>query len=89
MVIPAAAPQIAVGLRASLSIALILMVISEMVASTNGLGYFVLQAQRTFRLDDMWAGILMLGIVGFSLNALFVAAERRVLVWHRGMRAGK
>ena len=69
VVIPAAAPQIAVGLRASLSIALILMVISEMVASTNGLGYFVLQAQRTFRLDDMWAGILMLGIVGFALNA--------------------
>ncbi len=87
VVIPAAAPQIAVGLRASLSIALILMVISEMVASTNGLGYFVLQAQRTFRLDDMWAGILMLGIVGFALNALFVAGERRVLAWHRGMRA--
>ncbi len=40
-----------------------------------------------FPLDDMWAGILMLGIVGFSLNALFVAAERRVLAWHRGMRA--
>jgi ABC-type nitrate/sulfonate/bicarbonate transport system permease component len=63
------------------------MVISEMVASTNGLGYFVLQAQRTFRLDDMWAGILMLGIVGFALNALFVALERRALAWHRGMRA--
>ena len=35
----------------------------------------------------MWAGILMLGIVGFALNALFVAGERRVLAWHRGIRA--
>ena len=48
VVIPAAVPQIAVGLRGSPSRS-ILMVISEMVASTNGLGYFVLQAQRTFR----------------------------------------
>jgi ABC-type nitrate/sulfonate/bicarbonate transport system permease component len=86
VVMPAASPQIVAGLRASLSIALILMVISEMVASTNGLGYFVLQSQRAFRIPEMWAGILVLGIVGLALNLLFVSGERRVLAWHRGMR---
>ena len=49
VILPAAAPQIFAGMRTSLSLALILMVISEMVASTNGIGYFVLQSQRIVR----------------------------------------
>lgn len=87
LTLPAAAPQIFAGMRTSLSLALILMVISEMVASTNGIGYFVLQSQRTFAIPEMWSGILLLGILGYALNAIFVLAERRVLRWHRGARA--
>ncbi len=87
VVVPAALPQVFAGVRASLSIALILMVISEMVASTNGLGYFVLQSQRTFAIPEMWSGILLLGLVGYSLNAAFLVVEKRVLHWHRGARA--
>ena len=85
--LPAAAPQIFAGMRTALSLALILMVISEMVASTNGIGYFVLQAQRSFAIPEMWSGILLLGILGYVLNALFLLVERRVLRWHRGARA--
>jgi ABC-type nitrate/sulfonate/bicarbonate transport system permease component len=85
--LPAAAPQIFAGMRTALSLALILMVISEMVASTNGIGYFVLQAQRSFAIPEMWSGILLLGILGYVLNAVFLLAERRVLRWHRGSRA--
>ena len=48
-----------------LSLALILMVICEMVASTNGIGYFVLQSQRSFAIPEMWSGILLLGILGY------------------------
>ena len=59
--LPAAAPQIFAGMRTSLSLALILMVISEMVACTNGIGYFVLQSQRSFAIPEMWSGILLLG----------------------------
>ena len=66
--LPAASPQIFAGMRTSLSLALILMVISEMVASTNGIGYFVLQSQRTFAIPEMWSGILLLGILGYVLN---------------------
>jgi ABC-type nitrate/sulfonate/bicarbonate transport system permease component len=87
VMLPAASPQIFAGMRTSLSLALILMVISEMVASTNGIGYFVLQSQRSFAIPEMWSGILLLGILGYVLNAAFVLIERRVLRWHRGARA--
>jgi ABC-type nitrate/sulfonate/bicarbonate transport system permease component len=87
VMLPAASPQIFAGMRTSLSLALILMVISEMVASTNGIGYFVLQSQRTFAIPEMWSGILLLGILGYTLNGVFVLIERRVLRWHRGARA--
>jgi ABC-type nitrate/sulfonate/bicarbonate transport system permease component len=87
VMLPAATPQIFAGMRTSLSLALILMVISEMVASTNGIGYFVLQSQRTFAIPEMWSGILLLGILGYVLNGGFMLIERRVLRWHRGARA--
>jgi ABC-type nitrate/sulfonate/bicarbonate transport system permease component len=87
VMLPAASPQIFAGMRTSLSLALIMMVISEMVASTNGIGYFVLQSQRTFAIPEMWSGILLLGILGYALNGIFVLVERRVLRWHRGARA--
>jgi ABC-type nitrate/sulfonate/bicarbonate transport system permease component len=87
VVLPAAAPQIAAGMRTSLSLSLILMVISEMVASTNGIGYFVLQSQRSFAITAMWSGILLLGVLGYLFNAVFTLVERRVLAWHFGARA--
>jgi ABC-type nitrate/sulfonate/bicarbonate transport system permease component len=87
VILPAAAPQVFAGMRTSLSLALILMVISEMVASTNGIGYFVLQSQRSFDMPEMWSGILLLGLLGYGLNAVFMIVERRVLRWHRGARA--
>jgi ABC-type nitrate/sulfonate/bicarbonate transport system permease component len=87
VVLPAALPQIFAGMRTSLSLAVILMVISEMVASTNGIGYFVLQSQRTFAIPEMWSGIILLGLLGFALNVLFGVVEARVLRWHRGARS--
>jgi ABC-type nitrate/sulfonate/bicarbonate transport system permease component len=87
VVLPAAAPQIFAGMRTSLSLALILMVISEMVASSNGIGYFVLQSQRSFAIPEMWSGIILLGILGYAFNAVFLLLERRTLAWHRGARA--
>ncbi len=87
IILPAASPQIFAGMRTSLSLALILMVISEMVASTNGIGFFVLQSQRSFAIPEMWSGILLLGLLGYLLNVAFVLIERRVLAWHRGARA--
>lgn len=83
----AASPQIVAGMQASLPLALIMMVVSEMIGANNGIGYFIIQAQRTFALADMWSGIILLGVLGYILNALFQMCERRVLSWHIGARA--
>ncbi len=89
VVIPACAPQIATGLRVSLPIMLILVVISEMVGSTDGIGYFVLDSQRRFRVAHMYAGMLTLALLGYTLNQLFNLIHRLVLPWQRGMMLSK
>jgi ABC-type nitrate/sulfonate/bicarbonate transport system permease component len=84
IVLPSAAPKIFAGLRVSLSIAVILMVISELYATVNGVGFELVQAQRSFRTLDVWAIIVLLGIIGYMLNAILAAIEGHVLSWHRG-----
>jgi NitT/TauT family transport system permease protein len=84
IVLPAASPYIFTGMRVSLAVALIVMVISEMVAASSGIGFFILSAQRGFKIREMFAGVLTLAIVGYVLNRLFVAIENRVLAWHYG-----
>lgn len=79
IVLPSAAPRVFAGLRVSLSIAVILMVISEMTATTSGLGFELVQAQRSFRTLDVWATIMMIGLLGAVLNGALAITERRVL----------
>jgi ABC-type nitrate/sulfonate/bicarbonate transport system permease component len=86
IILPAAMPKIFAGVRVSLSLAVILMVVSELVAATNGIGYRILNAQIMFMLTDMWCGIVLLALIGHTLNALFLKVEHRVLNWHRGAR---
>lgn len=81
VVLPAALPKIFAGLRVSLSLALVLMVISELVGSTNGIGYQLVFSQRQFEFPPMWAGIVLLGVLGYTLNTLLLAVERRALSW--------
>ncbi|MBI5439867.1 MAG: ABC transporter permease subunit [Deltaproteobacteria bacterium] len=85
IIIPAASPQVFAGARTSLAIGVILILVSEMVGADRGIGYFVLAAQRSFSIPEMWSGILALGIVGYLLNNLFRLVEARALGWHRGM----
>ena len=85
VILPACSPQIMTGLRVSLPIMLILVVISEMVGSTDGIGYFVLDSQRRFRVAQMYAGMLALAILGYTLNQLFNFLARLLLPWHWGM----
>jgi len=87
IILPSASPKIFAGLRISLSIAVILMVISEMVGAVNGVGFELIQAQRGFRTLDVWATLLLLGLLGYVLNAVLGMIERHVLRWHRGAMA--
>jgi ABC-type nitrate/sulfonate/bicarbonate transport system permease component len=89
VILPACSPQIATGLRVSLPIMLILVVISEMVGSTDGIGYFILDSQRRFRVPQMYAGMLALAILGYVLNQLFNLIGKRLLPWHGAMKRGE
>ncbi len=86
IILPAAMPKIFGGMRVSLALAVILMVISELVASTNGIGYGIQNAQLMFLLTDMWCGVVLLAVLGSTLNWLFLKFEHRALEWHRGAR---
>lgn len=88
VMVPGALPHIFAGLRTGLQVAILLMVVSEMIASTGGIGFYVLQSQQQFAIPEMWAGMLLLGFLGYVLNLLFVVVERRILHWYfatRGM----
>jgi ABC-type nitrate/sulfonate/bicarbonate transport system permease component len=87
IILPAASPKIFAGMRVSLALAVILMVVSELVASTNGIGYRIQNAQIMFILTDMWCGIALLALLGYTLNWLFLKLENWLLAWHRGARA--
>jgi len=83
VMVPAAAPYIMTGLRVALAIALILTVISEMIGATSGIGYFILDSQRSFRIPQMYAGMLVLALLGYLLNRAFLLADARLLAWYR------
>ena len=87
IVLPAAFPQISAGMRTSLSLAVIIMVVAEYFSSTSGVGYVLLISKNTFQLGPMWAAILLIGVIGYVLNLAYLLAERRLLAWHRGWRA--
>lgn len=80
--LPGAAPRISSGMRTSLSLAIAVTLISEMVASTNGVGAFTIRAQRQFDSAAMWSAIILLGLLGYLLNLAYSALERLVLRWH-------
>lgn len=89
LVLRSASPQIMTGARQALPIGIILMVISEMWAANEGIGFTVVQFQRSFQYPEMWSGVIMLGLLGVALSLLFRYAERRVLGWYHGIRAGQ
>jgi ABC-type nitrate/sulfonate/bicarbonate transport system permease component len=87
IVLPAAMPQIAAGMRISLALAVIIMVVSEYFSSTSGVGYVLLISKNTFQMGPMWAAIVLIGVLGYLLGLAFALAERYFLAWHRGWRA--
>lgn len=84
IVLPGAAPKIFAGIRTSMAFSLILMIISELQKSTNGLGYLLVESQRSFDYSTFFAVLIVLVIVGVVFNLIFLSIERKVLAWHRG-----
>jgi ABC-type nitrate/sulfonate/bicarbonate transport system permease component len=87
IILPSASPKIFAGLRLALGLALVMMIISEFVGSTDGIGREMLEAQQNTDILEMWGIILLLGLLGIILNALLSLLEHRVLAWQ--VNAGK
>jgi ABC-type nitrate/sulfonate/bicarbonate transport system permease component len=85
VLLPAASPQIFAGLRVTLQLSIILIVVAEMFASTAGIGFYVLNSQQLFAIPETWAGTILLGMLGYVATLAFVLVERRVLAWHHGL----
>lgn len=82
VIFPEALPQIFVGLRTAVSIALILVVVTEMfIGTTVGLGFRIYNAQLVYRTSEMYAIILLTGLVGYFLNKIFAIIEKKLVHW--------
>jgi ABC-type nitrate/sulfonate/bicarbonate transport system permease component len=87
VVVPAALPYIVSGLRISLASSIIIVTVTEMLASFKGLGCFIMETYNAYRIPLMYSGIITIGIVGYGLNRLFLIIEGRVMAWHKGWTA--
>src|ERR1051325_1877521 len=77
-----ALPQIFVGMRTALSLAVVVVVVTEMFIGTNwGIGHRIFESQLTYRVPEMYASIIIAGLIGYSLNKAFVGLERRFVHW--------
>lgn len=87
VVLPGASPQILAGARISVSLGVVLIIASEYVASTHGIGYVQLQSERTFAIPELWASLVLLGLLGYVSNLAFRVVENRLLRWYIGLRS--
>jgi ABC-type nitrate/sulfonate/bicarbonate transport system permease component len=81
IILPAATPYIFAGMRVALGLALLMTILSEMLAGTGGLGFLVLENQRAFRIRQMYAWLVILALVGLAINAIMTIAERKLVPW--------
>ena len=88
IILPAALPHILTGMRISLGLALVVSVVAEMISGNSGIGYFILNMQRIFRVPEMFAGIFTLGVLGYLINVGFLQVERYFLRWRGTRQAG-
>ena len=81
VILPASLPLILTGMRIGLGLGLILVTTAEMMAGTGGVGYLIIDMQRSFRVQNMYAWIVILALLGYALNALFLKLEHRATHW--------
>ncbi len=79
--LPSAMPDILAGMRVGLTIALILTVVGEMLASRPGLGQAILLAARSYQSADLYAGVILLGAIGYVSAMALTMVEQKLLRW--------
>ena len=78
VILPAAAPTILTGMRISMGIAWLVIVAAEMLVGGTGIGYFVWNEWNNLSLPNVIFAVLMIGLVGMALDALFARAQKAV-----------
>ncbi|MGQ0545969.1 MAG: ABC transporter permease, partial [Betaproteobacteria bacterium] len=81
VIIPGALPEIFTGLRISLAISLLAIVAAELVAADKGLGFYILDSERTFHTVGVFVGIVTIAVIGFTLDLLVRKLWRRLMPW--------
>lgn len=79
VLLPSIAPRLLGAGRAALSLSILIMVVSEMVGASSGIGAVTLLSQQSFQYSTMWAGMVMVAVLGIGLNALYLMFERPML----------
>jgi len=87
VIIPAACPYIVSGLRVSLGTSIIIVTVTEMLASYKGLGFFIMESYGAYLIPKMYSGVIVVGVIGYGLNRLFLEVEDHFMAWHKGWTA--
>jgi NitT/TauT family transport system permease protein len=85
VILPAAMPFILSGVRIGIGTAFLVVIVAEMIAVNNGLGYRILEAREYFWTDKIIAGMFSIGLIGLSIDLAMDKLNRHLLRWHRGM----
>lgn len=81
VILPASMPHVLTGIRTTTSISWALVVAAELVGAQQGLGYMIMDAATFFKIPDIYIGILLIGLIGFVLEAIVRQVENRLLHW--------
>jgi ABC-type nitrate/sulfonate/bicarbonate transport system permease component len=82
IIFPLTLPHIFMGFRVGLIVSLIVVFLSEMIASAEGLGHLMMSSSRGFRSADMFAAIAMISILGLLFDRSLLSLRRKMLKWH-------
>lgn len=88
VILPGALPSILVGLRFSLGLMWVLLIVAETISAQAGIGYLTMNAREFLQTDVVLVGILLYALLGKLADVLARALERWWLVWHPGYRPG-
>lgn len=81
--LPSALPDILSGLNVGMNVALIMTIVGEMLAGRDGIGQWILYSARLFQSANIFAGVILIGLLGYVSAKLLTAIETRVLRWQR------
>ena len=85
VIMPAAMPQILTGLRVGIGVAFICVIVAEMIAVNNGLGYRIIEAREYFWSDKIIAGMITIGLLGLAIDTVMSRVNNYLLRWRRGI----